>query len=89
MQQDERNPAGNTIHRFRRSKHAVGHRVGDGFVRREDDSPSPCIVAAMCEASRKFVLVAGPGIAGVRRNSGMDDGDTSTVNEEKERCSLP
>jgi hypothetical protein len=84
MQQDERNPAGNTIHRFRRSKHAVGHRVGDGFVRREDDRPSPCIVAAMCEAR-----YAGPALAGVRRKRGMDDGDPSTVNEEKERCSLP
>jgi hypothetical protein len=27
--------------------------------------------------------------AGLRRESGMDDGDTSTVNEEKQRCSLP
>jgi len=25
----------------------------------------------------------------LRRKRGMDDGDPSTVNEEKERCSLP
>jgi hypothetical protein len=89
MRQDEWDPAGNTIDRFRHSKHAVEHRVGDRFGRRADDKPLPCIVAAMCEARPRPVLVAGPGIAGVRRNSGMDDGDLSTVNEEKERCSLP
>jgi hypothetical protein len=71
MRQDERDPVGNTIDRFSHSKHAV-----------EDDRPSPCIVAAMCEAGLRAVCVA-------RRNSGMDDGDPSTVNEEKQRCSLP
>lgn len=54
-----------------------------------DDRLSPCIAAAICEAWIRAVLVAGSGCAGLRRNSGMDDGDTSTVNEEKQRCSLP
>jgi hypothetical protein len=35
------------------------------------------------------VFVAGPALAGLRRKRGKDDGDTSTINEEKETCSLP
>jgi hypothetical protein len=48
----------------------------------------PCIIAAICEARVRAVLVAGSGCAGLRRKSGMDDGN-STINEEKQRCSLP
>ena len=54
-----------------------------------DDRLSPCIASAICEARVRAVLVAGSGRTGLRRRSGMDDGDTSTVNEEKQRCSLP
>jgi heme-degrading monooxygenase HmoA len=48
----------------------------DAWSRRAFAPPAiPCIAAAICEARVGAVLVAGSGRVGLRRKSGMDDGD--------------
>jgi hypothetical protein len=49
-----------------------------------------CLASSPPCAKLKYAsLVAGSERTGLRCKRGMDDGDPSTVNEEKERCSLP